>query len=130
MLGNYTVDVEFRDFLLACDCRMTRIFLCCERVGDVDFVGLSDKSGMVSYLPANRVDKVLRSGIDPFSEEAGRATMSVGRLPSRMFGSVLMDEFEVGPATIEDFVNHYKSYFDRAATLEVVEGESVRHWYH
>lgn len=131
-ISNYTVERSFRDFLLSSTgSRVTRIFLCCEKKGGLDFIAPSDKQDMVTYLPGNKVMKVLISGIDPFSEEAGRSRIGVGRLVSRMFGTELLEEFKVTPSEIEAFVNSYKSFFDMSDTrMEVVEGEAIRHWYH
>lgn len=129
-IGNYTAHPSFRDFLVSTRSKVCALFLCYQKTGDIDFVGPSDKPDMVSYLPGNRVAKVVSGGIDPFSDEAGRARMSVGRLVGRMFSQDALADFSVGPKDIESFVNSYKSFFDTTGVrLDVVDGESIRHWY-
>jgi hypothetical protein len=130
-ISNYTVDISFRDFLLSGNSKVCRVFLCCEKKGNIDFIAPSDKQDMVTYLPGNKAMKVIMSGVDPFSDEAGRSRIGVGRLVSRMFGPELLEEFGVTPSEVEAFVNAYKSFFDMSdLRMEVVEGEDIRKWYH
>lgn len=132
-ITNYTVESSFADFLLFARSKsnVAHMFMVLEKKVSMDFMAPSDKSDMVSYLPGNKVTKVLGAGIDPFSDEAGRSRISVGRLFSKLFGADAMPEFGISPSDIEQFVNLYKSFFDVSdLRMEVVEGEDLRRWYH
>jgi hypothetical protein len=131
-ITNYTVDTAFLDFLVSAKHKsnFAHLFMLLEKKASMDFIAPSDKSDMVSYLPGNKIEKVLNAGIDPFSDEAGRSRIGVGRLFSKLFGADAIREFGIGPGDLEQFVNIYKSFFDMSdLIMQVVEGEDIRKWY-
>ena len=129
-INNLYVDAYFKDFLVSSQNKINRMILCIETLSDINFLSPSDKSDMISYLPKNKKSKVLISGVDPFSQEADRSRMKVGRLISRLFTTETLKEFEVNVKDIEEFVNSYKSFFNMdKIEMKVVEGSEIKKWY-
>ncbi len=130
-INDLVVDSYFKDFLVSTKNKCCRMILCVESSGKCNFIAPSDKTDMISYLPKNRQVKVIENRIDPFSEEAGRNRMKVGRLIAVLFSEDILKEFDITNADIEEFVNLYKSFFSLdSITFKVVEGEEIKKWYH
>lgn len=129
-INNLYVDPYLKDFLVSNHNKINRMILCVDTLSDINFLSHSDKSDMISYLPKNKKAKVLKAGIDPFSAEAERTRMKVGRLIGRLFSNETLKEFEVSVKDIEEFVNAYKSFFNMdKIVMKIVEGKELKKWY-
>ena len=128
-INDLFVDVHFKDFLIASQNKCCRLILCLDTNGTCNYIAPSDKEDMITYLPSNKRDKILISGVDPFSVEAGRSRMKVGRLISKLFSKEMIREFNLTNTDVEDFVNCYKSFFSLDnIEIKVVEGEEIKKW--
>lgn len=129
-INSLLVDAYFKDFLVSTQNKINKMILCVDTKIDINFISPSDKSDMISYLPKNKRAKVLDAGIDPFSNEADRSRMKVGRLVQKLFTDEVLKEFEVSIKDVENFVNAYKSFFDNdRIEMKVVSGKDVKKWY-
>lgn len=130
-INNITVNTHFKDFLISNHNKVCRLIVCVESSSDVNFIAPSDKDDMISYLPKNKLVKVIQEKLDPFSPESGRARMKVGRLISKLYSKNILDEFKVTNADIEKFVNSYKSFFNLDnLEMRIVEGAEIKKWYY
>lgn len=129
-INDLLVDAHFKDFLLSSQNKCCRMILCLDTNGKCNYISPSDKEDMISYLPKNKLAKVLESGMDPFSPEAGRSRMKVGRLMSTLFTEEMINEFNLTNADVEEFVNSYKSFFNMDnVEIRIVEGAEIKKWY-
>lgn len=129
-VNSLTVDVSFRDFLSSSHNKINRMILCVETENNIDFISTSDKPDMISYLPSSKIEKTIQLGHDPFSEQANRSRMKIGRLITKLYSKRIIDEFNVTPSDIEAFVNSFKSFFDiQKYELRVIEGDEIKKWY-
>ncbi len=129
-INDLLVDAHFKDFLLSSQNKCCRMILCLDTNGKCNYISPSDKEDMISYLPKNKLVKVLENGIDPFSAEAGRSRMKVGRLMATLFSEDMINEFNLTNADVEDFVNSYKSFFNMDnVEIRIVEGDEIKKWY-
>lgn len=129
-INDLFVDSHFKDFLIANQNKCCRMILCLDTNGKYNYIAPSDKEDMITYLPNNKQDKALSSGIDPFSQEAGRSRMKVGRLITKIFSEEMIKEFNITNSDVEEFVNSYKSFFSLDnIEIKVIEGEEIKKWY-
>jgi len=95
----------------------------------VNYISTTDKSDTISYLPASKMDYIEKNSIDPYSDNIGRVNIKIGRLVFKLFPKKLLDQY-VSPSDIEEFVNIYKSFFDKSnQKMIVVSGEEIRQYY-
>ena len=124
---NLTVDKEFFEFITNNSHIICSILLygSTSPESDVNYISSSSKSDMISYLPKGKV----RDGIDSF-DNPSRVTMRVGRLVSKIIPEHYYKTQNITDSTIEEFVNIYKSWFDKTnITFKVVEGDEIAYWY-
>ena len=123
--GNLTVDRNIFDFLANTNSLVSAVILNIPTEYGISYISPSDKSDMVSYLP---MDKYKEEN-DPFADKC-RSSIKIGRLISKLFTDEKLKEYNITPSHIEDFVNKYKSWFDRSdIEFRIVEGEEIRKWY-
>lgn len=129
-INDLLVDTHFKDFLMSSQNKCCRMLLCLDTNGKCNYIAPSDKEDMISYLPKNKLAKVMEAGIDPFSPESGRSRMKVGRLMTTLFSEDMIKEFALTNTDVEEFVNSYKSFFSMDnIELRVVEGDEIKKWY-
>ena len=124
---NLVVDKEFFDFITNCNHIICRILIygTINDDCDINYISTSNKVDMISYLPNSKV----KDGVDPF-ESTSRVIMRVGRLVSKIIPKHYYTSQGINDSTIEEFVNMYKSWFDRDNyTFKVVDGDEIAYWY-
>jgi hypothetical protein len=91
---------------------------------------IEDSNDTLSYLPKSKFNKVIESGIDPYSDGIGRVSIKVGRFIKKFLSKDAFIEFDITDKSIEIFVNHYKSYFSQNEDkLVVVSGDDIKKLY-
>ena len=123
--GNLTVDRSIFDFLANTNSLVCAIILNIPTEYGVSYISSSDRSDMVSYLPMDKYNEET----DPFTDKY-RSTIKIGRLISKLYSDEKLKEYNITPVQIENFVNKYKSWFDKSdIEFKIVEGEDIRKWY-
>jgi len=123
------VESSFHDFLASSNCRIAALFKSFRTVKGINYIGVTDKIDVISYLPDSKVEYVESNDIDPFSDRIGRVKLKIGRLVFKCFKKEIIDEY-VRPTDIEDFVNQFKSFFDLSnRRFEVVSGNDIKKFY-
>lgn len=126
--SNLVVHRDFFDFLANTNNIICSIILNANTEGGINYLAPSDKGDMISYLPESKFkDEV---GFDVFGEKVGRSLMRVGRVVSKLITEKQINEYGVKQTQIEDFVNYYKSWFDKENfEIKVIEGDEIKKWY-
>lgn len=123
-----SVDRIFFEFLSNSNNIISRIILHGETLPGINFISSTEKIDMISYLPDNKFKN--EYGFDPFDKNIGRTYLKVGRLVSKIIPDNYIKEYTINDATIESFVNSYKSWFDNSENeLRIVEGDDILKWY-
>jgi len=118
-----TIDKEFFDFLASNDNIISRVILNGETEIGINYIKSVD-SEMISYLPEEK----RKDGVDPFTQ-SNRIKIRIGKLVSKLIPKYI-NELNISNSNIENFVNHYKSWFDTSSLeYRIVEGEEIKKWY-
>lgn len=126
---NLVVDKDINDFLMCNHCRVSTIIKGFLTSPDVNYLGLSDKPDTVSYLPSSKVKNAMDNFIDPFSTEAGRVHIKIGRLVGKILTKSIIDDYIIS-ADVEEFVNQFKSFFDNSSKkFEIISGDDIKKSY-
>lgn len=81
----------------------------------------------VTYLPKSRYELAISE--DPY-QVAGRVRIKIGRFINKFIRKEIIESFHITSKSIEDFVNIYKSCFNRnEKDLHVVQGNDFYKWY-
>lgn len=121
--SNLVVDKQFFEFLVNTNNIICNVILNGETEKGINFIKSVD-SEFISYLQ----DEKKKDDTDPFYQSS-RVKIRIGRLVSKLI-SKYIDELKITNSHIENFVNHYKSWFDTSTyQYKVVEGEEIKKWY-
>lgn len=127
--NNLHVDSSFNEFLGYSNNIIASMIYQLPTDESINFIMVTDKSDMVSYLPKQKFDKLER-GVDPYSNGIGRTYIKVGRLVGKLFDQTTVERHVKNDSVIESFVNYYKSFFDTTNNLtKIVSGEEMRQCY-
>ena len=120
---NLIIDKQFFEFLTNTNNIICNVILNGNTEEGINFIKHVD-SDMISYLS----DEKKKDGVDPFTQ-SNRTKIRIGRLVSKLIPQYIK-ELNINNSQIENFVNHYKSWFD-TSNLEyrIVEGEEIKKWY-
>ena len=125
---NLYVDRSLFDFLINSNNIISALILSCETITGPNYFAPSVKEDMVTYLPANKFKEELVESV--YDDGIGRSSMKVGKLATKLLPKKVLEISGVNNTIIENFVNQYKSWFDKSLTeLKVIEGEEIRQWY-
>jgi hypothetical protein len=125
---NLVVSRDFFDFLANTNNVICSIILNANTERGISFLSPSNKGDMISYLPDSKFKN--DPEFDPFGERVGRVSTKVGRVVSKLLTETQLNGYGVKPSQIEDFVNHYKSWFDKENfEFKIVEGDDIKKWY-
>jgi len=120
------VERSIFDFLNSSGNIISNIIINGETERGINYITPSDKGlDFVEFLP----DSKFKDGEDPWTQK-GRITMKIGKLPTKLVPERYFHYYEITSSQIEDFVNTYKSWFDKSnLEFSIVEGEDIRKWY-
>jgi len=95
----------------------------------IDYIDISQtKIDMVSYLPKNKIDKIINNNIDPYNNKY-RQEIKIGRL---LKNHAVID-LKPYPKVIEKISNIFKSINDLKMsndnTIKIVKGKDITKWY-
>lgn len=125
---NLTVDQEFFQFLINSNTLVGNVITNLEFKSEINFLAPTDSHDKISFLPMSKVKDDYQ--FDPFEKSNGRITIKIGRFVNKMIPEELFDKMGLKKTDIVDFVNAYKSWFDKSKfTIKVVEGDEIREWY-
>ena len=126
--NNLVVHRDFFDFLANTNNIICSIILNANTESGINYLSPSDKSDMISYLPESKFKNEME--FDVFGEKVGRSLMRVGRVVSKLITEEQLKQYGVKQSQIEDFVNYYKSWFDKEnVEFKIVEGDEIKKWY-
>lgn len=125
---NLTVDQEFFQFLINSNTLIGSVITNLEFPSEVNFLAPTDDYDKISFIPTTKIKDDYF--FDPFLKSNGRVSMKVGRFVNKLISEDVFNKMGLKKTDIVDFVNAYKSWFDKSKfILKVVEGEEIRKWY-
>ncbi len=92
-----------------------------------NFISRDDKElDILSYLPKSKYVE----GVDVYANNVGRVRIKIGRFVRKFLSKDCLRDHGITDQSIEDFVNMYKSFFQRnVENIKVVEGRDILKWY-
>lgn len=120
-------DEQFYKFLNATSsCLTSAVILKLETNIDVHIVK-KETDELVSYLPISKL--IIGDKITDEYYDKNKVVLKIGRLVRKLIPEIHINR-HLNQQQIEDFVNLYKSFFEKQEiTFEVLEGEEIRKWY-
>lgn len=89
---------------------------------------LREDSDTISYLPKSKMHKFGED--NPYDDGIGRVRIKIGRFTRKFLSSKSVLEYEINDQEIENFVNLFKSHFNRnPENLKIVIGNDILNWY-
>lgn len=81
----------------------------------------------VSFIPKSKLD-LNHLGFD---EVKYRQKFKIGKLPKKLLTDNCFNDYGINNSRVEDFVNCYKSFFDRdVSKLKIISGDEILTYYH